>query len=101
MRHRLTGIAVLAVFVLAASIATSDAKTKSSAGTSSGNVTYKAAPEATLKYPDGVVVHRHADGSVEVSDPDSVESVTPVHRPVKRAVKHRTVVRKAVKSKHR
>src|SRR5688500_11962928 len=35
------------------------------------NVIYKPAPVATLKYNDGVTVHRHSDGSVEVSDPES------------------------------
>ncbi len=101
MCQRLMGIAVLAVCVLTASAGVSEAKTKSSEGTSSGNVTYKAAPEATLKYQDGVVVHRHSDGSVEVSDPDCVESSNPVSRPAKRAVKHRVAVKKAGKTKHK
>ena len=36
-----------------------------------GGITYHAAPPATLHYGDGVVVHRNADGSVDVEDSDS------------------------------
>jgi hypothetical protein len=62
-------------------------------------VTYKAAPDATLNYADGVTVHRHSDGSVEVGD--SASAPEPLYpnqgRPaVRRVVHKRAVARKAV-----
>jgi hypothetical protein len=40
-----------------------------------GGIKYKAAPPATIKYGDGVVVHRNPDGSVDVEDEDSAHPV--------------------------
>lgn len=59
-----------------------------------GNVTYKPAPEATLKYGDGVTVHRHADGSVEVSDTGTTESWSADQPRSVRRVAHRKAVRR-------
>lgn len=66
----------------------SEAKGKAA---TSGNVTYKPAPEGTMHYGDGVTVHRHSDGSVEVSDPESApEPLYPNQsRPVVRRVVHK------------
>lgn len=68
----------------------SEAKGKAA---TSGNVTYKPAPEGTMHYGDGVTVHRHSDGSVEVSDPESApEPLYPDQsRPVVRRVVHKRV----------
>lgn len=40
----------------------------SNSPTGKPGVTYHAAPPATIHYADGVVVHRNADGSVDVED---------------------------------
>lgn len=58
---------------------------------------YKPAPAATLHYGDGVVVHRNADGSCEVSDEDA-----PVYHSFSSAParSHRTAVRHAVARTH-
>lgn len=63
-------------------------------------VTYRPAGEATLNY-DGVTVHRHADGSVEVSDPESPrEPLYPVQsQPARRTVRKRVAVHKAAAKK--
>jgi hypothetical protein len=61
---------------------------------SSGGVTYRPAPEGTIKYKDGVTVHRHADGSVEVSEPETVQSYDAPQRPVKRVVRRKAAVHK-------
>jgi hypothetical protein len=63
-----------------------------------GGVTYRQAGEATLHYKDGVTVRRHADGSCEVSDPETVEPLYPnqsVRRPARRAVRKAVAKRKA------
>jgi hypothetical protein len=61
-------------------------------------VTYRPAGDATLHYNDGVTVHRHSDGSVEVSDPEVREPLYPSQsQPVRRAVRKRAVAHKVAK----
>lgn len=101
MRTAFLAVALGCAVSVAISAVPAESKGKSSgATTSNGNVTYRAAPEATLKYGDGVTVHRHADGSVEVSDPESApQALYPTQRPVRRAIKYRAAVRKATAAK--
>ena len=54
-------------------------------------IQYRPAPAATLHYGDGVVVHRNADGSVEVTDEDSMHpAVHSLGAPVYHASRHAT-----------
>lgn len=71
--------------------------TTPSAGGYTHTVTSRPAPPATIKYSDGVVVKRCADGSVEVSDPDSgrMQSFDGGYVAPRRAVKRQAVRRKA------
>lgn len=40
--------------------------------TGGGGITYKVAPPGTIRYPDGTVVRRNPDGSVDVMDEDTI-----------------------------
>lgn len=95
MRVTLSALALFVVCGIASTPLAAEAKGRAA---SSGNITYKPAPEATLKYRDGVTVHRHSDGSVEVSDPETVTPLYPSRRPVRKAVRGAVAVHKVVKN---
>lgn len=91
MRLTLSAVALFVALGMVTVGIPADAKRQ----TTSGNVTYKPAGEATLKYSDGVVVHRHSDGSVEVTDPEEVHPLYPSQSTTTRRVVHKRVAKKA------
>jgi hypothetical protein len=62
---------------------------------------YKPAGDATLHYNDGVTVHRHSDGSVEVGDgPSAPEPLYPSQgRSVRRVARKHAAARKVTTTK--
>lgn len=91
MRQTLSAVSlVLACGIVISGLAAAEAKGKP-------GVTYRPAGEATLHYNDGVTVHRHADGSVEVGDPEVREPLYPSQsQSGRRAVYKRGAAHKAV-----
>jgi hypothetical protein len=58
--------------------------------TAKPGVTYKAAPPATIRYGDGVVVRRNPDGSVDVCDEDEAHPVYHSFGPAPARARHVT-----------